>query len=75
MRRSPLSSTSARSLLLETGQSIIAYGIVIVIAAWLAGPTGWATSIRHAITPHLRQPSYAYGGLAVLLRCCSGGTP
>ncbi len=55
------------SLLLETAQSIIAYGIVIVIAAWLAGPTGWATSIRHAITPHLRQPSYAYGGLAVLL--------
>lgn len=55
------------SLLLETAQSIVAYGIVIVLAAWLAGPTGWATSIRHALTPHLRQPSHAYGGLAVLL--------
>jgi hypothetical protein len=55
------------SLLLETGQSIVAYGIVIVLAAWLAGPTGWATSIRRALTPYLRQPGYAYGGLALLL--------
>jgi Short C-terminal domain len=55
------------SLLLETAQSIVAYGIVIVLAAWLAGPTRWATSIRRALTPYLRQPSYAYGGLAMLL--------
>ena len=39
------------SLVLETGQSIVAYGIVIVLAAWLAGPTRWATSIRRALTP------------------------
>ena len=52
------------SLLNETGQSILIYGIVIVLAAWLAGPTAWATSIRRAITPYLRQPRYAYGGLA-----------
>ena len=55
------------SLILETGQSIVLYGIVLVLAAWLAGPTGWATSIRHWLTPYLRQPAYAYGGLAVLL--------
>ena len=55
------------SLVLETGQSIVLYGIVIVLAAWLAGPTSWATSIRHWLTPYLRQPRYAYGGLAVLL--------
>jgi hypothetical protein len=55
------------SLLLETAQSIVAYGLVIVLAAWLAGPTAWATSIRGALTPYLRQPRYAYGGLAVLL--------
>jgi hypothetical protein len=59
--------TIGTSLLLETGQSIIAYGIVILLAAWLAGPTTWATSIRRAITPYLRQPRYAYGGLAALL--------
>ncbi len=38
-----------------------------MLAAWLAGPTRWATSIRHWLTPYLRQPAYAYGGLAVLL--------
>ena len=53
--------------MLETAQSIVAYGIVIVLAAWLAGPTRWAISIRHALTPYLRRPGYAYGGLAVLL--------
>ena len=55
------------SLLEETGQSILIYGIVIVLCAWLAGPTSWATSIRRAITPYLRQPRIAYGSLAVLL--------
>jgi hypothetical protein len=55
------------SLLVETCQSIVAYGIVIVLAAWLAGPTGWAVSVRRGITPYLRQPRFAYGGLAVLL--------
>ena len=59
--------TVGTSLILETGQSIVAYGIVIVLAAWLAGPTSWATSVRRAITPYLRQPAYAYGGLAFLL--------
>ncbi len=55
------------SLVAETGQSIVLYGIVIVLAAWLAGPTRWATSIRHWLTPYLRQPRYAYGGLAMLM--------
>jgi uncharacterized membrane protein len=55
------------SLMLETAQSIVLYGVVIVLAAWLAGPTRWATSIRHRLTPYLRRPSYAYGGLAALL--------
>ncbi len=55
------------SLIAETGQSIVLYGIVIVLCAWLAGPTRWATSIRHRLAPYLRQPGYAYGGLAALL--------
>jgi hypothetical protein len=55
------------SLLLETGQSIVAYGLVIVLAAWLAGSTKWATSARRAATPYLRDPLYAYGGLLALL--------
>ena len=59
--------TVGTSLILETGQSIVAYGIVIVLAAWLAGPTALATSVRRGMTPYLRQPRFAYGGLAFLL--------
>jgi hypothetical protein len=57
----------ATSLLVATGQAIIAYGIVIVLAAWLAGRSASATSVRRGITPYLRQPRVAYVGLAVLL--------
>lgn len=59
--------TIGTSLLLETAQSLIAYGVFIVFAAWLAGPTGLVTSIRHAFAPYLRQPRVAYAGAAVLL--------
>jgi hypothetical protein len=54
-------------LLRATGQAIVAYGLVIILGAWLAGPTAWATSLRRAVTPYLRQPQIAYGVLAVLL--------
>jgi hypothetical protein len=55
------------SLLKDTGQSIVIYGVVAVLAAWLAGPSSIATSIRYAITPYLRQPRIAYTGLVVAL--------
>jgi hypothetical protein len=55
------------SLLVETGQSLIAYGIAIVIAAWLAGHTALATAIRRGITPYLRRPAVAYGVVGALL--------
>ncbi|MGH2986596.1 MAG: hypothetical protein ACRDLO_07915 [Solirubrobacterales bacterium] len=53
--------------LTEIGHGLILYGILIVIAAWLAGPTSIATSIRGAITPWFRRPAYAYGGAVALL--------
>lgn len=59
--------TISTSLLKETGQSIFAYGIVILLAAWFAGPAGWAVSARRFLTPYLRQPRFAYGGLAVII--------
>lgn len=55
------------SLLKDTGQSILVYGILVILAAWLAGPTRWAVSARRAVTPWLRRPEYAYGALAVIL--------
>jgi Short C-terminal domain len=57
----------ATSLLTDSAGAVIIYGIVIVLAAWLAGPTGAATAIRRWITPYLRQPRIAYAGLAVVL--------
>jgi hypothetical protein len=59
------------SLLRDIAIAMIAYGIVIVASAWLAGPTRPATEIRKAIAPSLRDsPAIAYctvGGLLVLL--------
>jgi hypothetical protein len=55
------------SLLQEMGQSLAIYGLVMVFAAWLAGPTRLATSVRYRIAPYARQPRVAYGSLAALL--------
>jgi len=65
------------SLLVEAATATLLYGIVVVFAAWLAGPTAWATSTRRALAPYLREPGFAYGGLAliVLLLVAWGPTP
>jgi len=55
------------SLLRDTGQSILIYGIVVILAAWFAGPSRWAVSARRAVTPWLHQPQYAFGALALIL--------
>jgi hypothetical protein len=55
------------SLLKETAESLIIYGLVMVFAAWLAGPSKVSTSMRYALTPYLRQPKYAYMTLAGIL--------
>jgi hypothetical protein len=53
--------------LTDIASATILYGIFIVIAAWLAGPTSLATSIRDGIAPWYRQPRFAYGAAAGLL--------
>jgi len=55
------------SLLTTAAGAMIIYGIAIVFAAWLAGPTRPATAARRAMTPYLRQPRIAYAGLALIL--------
>jgi hypothetical protein len=59
------------SLLRDIAVAMIAYGLVIVASAWLAGPTRPATEIRKALAPSLRDsPAVAYctvGGLLLLL--------
>jgi hypothetical protein len=65
------------SLLAEAASATLLYGIVVVFAAWLAGPTGWATTTRRELAPFLREPRFAYGGLGVivLLLLAWGPTP
>ncbi len=58
------------SMLLEGGQALIGYGIVIILGAWLAGPTQLATRLRGYAAPYLAERRLAYmvlAGLIVLL--------
>ncbi len=61
----------ATSLLFALAVALIAYGLVIVAAAWLAGPTRPATAVRKFFAPSLRDsPGVAYsvaGGLLLLV--------
>jgi hypothetical protein len=58
--------TIGTSLLVEAAVSSIAYGAVIVAAAWLAGPTRAAVRTRAALAPYLREPRIAYAALALV---------
>ena len=66
------------SLLHNIAVAMIVYGIVIVAAAWLAGPTRPATAVRKFLAPSLRQsPAVAYSvvGAVLLLVVLWGPTP
>ena len=66
------------SLLYSIAVAMIVYGIVIVAAAWLAGPTRPATAIRKVLAPSLREsPAVAYSvvGAVLLLVVLWGPTP
>ena len=55
------------SFLGQAAEAAIAYGAVIVIAAWLAGPTGWAVGTRRQLAPYLREPRWAWGVFGVVV--------
>jgi hypothetical protein len=65
------------SLLDQAAVAAVAYGLVILFASWLSGPTRMAASTRGALAPYLRDPMYAWGGTAliVLLLLIWGPTP
>ncbi len=54
-------------LLVDVATATIVYGVVIVLAAWLAGPTRWAVSVRRVIAPYEREPAIAYSALAIVV--------
>jgi hypothetical protein len=59
--------TIATTLLHEIAVSTIGYGVLMWVGALLAGPTRAATAVRRFLAPYLREPGFAYGGLALLL--------
>lgn len=55
------------SLLVTVASSAIAFGVLVVIAAWLAGPTRPATALRREASPYMReQPGATYAVAAVV---------
>jgi hypothetical protein len=66
------------SLLRAIALAMVIYGLVLVLAAWLAGPTRPAVAVRRALAPSLRDhPVRVYGavGLVYLLILVWGPTP
>ena len=57
----------ATSLLMGEGVAMIAYGVLIVIGAWLAGGTAPARELRREITPVLADRRWGYAVLAVIV--------
>jgi hypothetical protein len=54
------------SLLVSVAVSAITFGVLVVIAAWLAGPTRAATRLRCELAPHMRERGATYGAVALL---------
>ncbi len=55
------------SLLSEAAWAMVGYGVVLLAAAWVAGPSDAAVGLRRVLAPYLREPRFAYGGLAVVV--------
>jgi hypothetical protein len=56
----------ATSLLTQAAGAAVIYGIFVILAAWLSGPTSAAVGLRTALMPYLREPVYAFGGLGLI---------
>jgi hypothetical protein len=55
-------------LLRNVGINALVYGIVIIFAAWVAGPSRPATWIRRTLAPTMREhPVVIYGAVALVL--------
>jgi hypothetical protein len=57
----------ATSLLATVAASALAFGILVFLGAWLAGPTRLATALRREAAPYVRDQPVAAGLAALLL--------
>lgn len=59
--------TIGTELLRSIAVAIIAYGVVGLIGAWLAGPTRWAVAARQRLAPAFRDQTWlVYGAVAIV---------
>jgi hypothetical protein len=66
------------SLLYAIALAFVIYGLLIVVAAWVAGPTASALAVRRSLAPSLRDHPvrvYAVAGFVYLLVLLWGPTP
>jgi hypothetical protein len=55
-------------MLSEIAGAFVVVGVPLIVAAWFAGPSRWATRGRAKIAPLLRvHPLWAFGAVAVAL--------
>jgi hypothetical protein len=54
----------ATSLLVDVARSTLAFGVLVVLAAWLAGPTKIATRLRRESAPYVRESRAVAFGVA-----------
>jgi hypothetical protein len=54
-------------MLKDAATAAVGYGVVMIVAAWLAGPSRPAVSIRRVIAPYFGHPAIAYGTLTVIV--------
>lgn len=55
------------SLLHDLALALLSYGVVLLVGAWLAGPSRWAVAIRRRLAPAMRDHVWwVYGVVAVV---------
>jgi hypothetical protein len=59
--------TIGTELLRSLAVAVIAYGVVGIIGAWLAGPTRWAVAARQRLAPAFHDQAWlVYGAVAIV---------
>jgi hypothetical protein len=59
--------TISTTLLVQAAWATIGYGVFMVFAAWLAGPSRPTVAVRRVVAPYARHPAVAYTTLAVFV--------
>jgi hypothetical protein len=57
--------TISTTLLVQAAWATIGYGVFMLLAAWIAGPSRPTAALRRVIAPYARHPAVAYSALAV----------